>query len=671
MSELKLAVPAPASTRPSTGHRADIQGMRAIGVLTVMAFHAGLPVAGGYVGVDIFFVISGFVIAAMLQREWATHGRIRFGRFYLRRFLRLTPALAVMVAVTMVAFLFVPLPQAAHDAGAWTGMAAVALGANYMIARQSGDYFGASAETNPLLHTWSLSVEEQFYLGFPLMLAVAWFVAHRRRAAWIPLLVVSLVALASFAAMVMGALGMAPERGEWLFEFYSPLTRAWEFAAGALVALLWDRLVIGRRLTLALSVAAVLLLGWALFGFTATTPFPSGLTLVPVMAAVALLLVGPSSLLGRMLSTRGMVRVGDWSYSLYLWHWPLIVAAAALWPEHPWVKVLALVATFVPAYLSYRYLETPLRALRVDSVGGFAKVAAALLIPAVLASGLLLVAARSQFWNAEVRAVRADAGPKHGGCHDLTKPLTDEGRAAECTQNADDGGQPVYLVGDSNAQHFVEGVALAAKGVGRPFVTSTGNSCPLVDVTVTNLAKPSATAPCRDFVDATLKYLSAAPEGDVIISNSDQYLTEDGFIVDGIDASGATALEEGLEATVVRLTEAGHRVTLVQTIPHWISTDDRREGCVFSALGAECPFALTVAEAESRQEVIRNVVEEVALKTSSRLLDPWTVLCRDGECAWQGPGFDRYRDATHITVRQSEDLAPFFESALSGAGAHR
>ena len=163
----------PPETRKRS-RRTDIQGLRAVAVLMVVAFHAGLPFPGGFVGVDVFFVISGFVITGMVLRERRATGRIRFGQFYLRRFKRLTPALALVVAVTVTASAAVLSPLGTQQTAAKTGIGAMLLAANVVIARTTGGYFDADAATNPLLHTWTLSVEEQFYLAFPALIALGW-----------------------------------------------------------------------------------------------------------------------------------------------------------------------------------------------------------------------------------------------------------------------------------------------------------------------------------------------------------------------------------------------------------------------------------------------------------------------------------------------------------------
>lgn len=324
--------------------RLDIQGLRAVAVLMVVAYHAGLPLPGGFVGVDVFFVISGFVITAMLQREWEAHGRIRFGTFYLRRVKRLTPALALMVSVTVLLSTLFLSPLGAQQATAQTAVGAMLIVANAVIARTTGDYFDAPAETNALLHTWSLSVEEQFYLVFPVLLAVSWLFARRLRVRWVPVAVSAGVAAFSLAVAVMVSRGLEVEKGEMLVGFYGPLTRVWEFAAGALLALAPAVLAARSRcLGLAQGVAGAILLVASLALISGDTPFPGLWTLLPVVGTALLIRSGGRGdhVIARGLRSAPMVRVGDLSYSIYLWHWPFIVFAAALWPRSALAPVMA------------------------------------------------------------------------------------------------------------------------------------------------------------------------------------------------------------------------------------------------------------------------------------------------------------------------------------------
>ena len=307
---------------PQTHRRPDIQGMRAIAVLVVVAFHAGLPVPGGFVGVDTFFVISGFVITAMLNRQWQQSGGIKFGSFYLRRFKRLTPALALMIAVTTVLSVLFLSPLGPQQAAGQTAIGAMMLVANFVIATTTGGYFTPKADTNPLLHTWSLSVEEQFYLVFPALMLFGWMLTRSRRCSTPlgPLLIVAGIGVLSFALAATSSDGVSIPGFQRVLGFYSPVTRVWEFAAGALLALvftLWRPT--SGRLCNALGIIGLALVIGSVLGINERTPFPGVWTLLPVTGTMLVILAGThaSGPVFRALSTRPMVRIGDWSYSIY------------------------------------------------------------------------------------------------------------------------------------------------------------------------------------------------------------------------------------------------------------------------------------------------------------------------------------------------------------------
>lgn len=362
----KTSGPPPGTAEAERQHwRPDIQGLRAIAVLAVVAFHAGLPVPGGFTGVDVFFVISGFVIAAMLQREWRTRESLSLRTFYWRRFARLTPALALMVAVTVVLAALLLSPLGPQQTTAYTALGAMALIANFVITWTTGNYFAAPASANPLLHTWSLSVEEQFYLVFPSLLLLGWVVGRRWRRLPMAAGIVALVFVVSFGAALIGSyVGVGPRTG-WLIGFYGPLSRAWEFSAGALLVLVPWRAISGRLaavLRVVGTVAGWLLLVVSFWVINENTPFPGAWTLAPVIGTSLLIGVGSSAPRpSRILANSPMTYVGDRSYSIYLWHWPFIVLSIAVWPSVSWVPFIAAVVSFAPALASYRWLEAPVR----------------------------------------------------------------------------------------------------------------------------------------------------------------------------------------------------------------------------------------------------------------------------------------------------------------------
>ncbi|MCV7095508.1 acyltransferase family protein [Mycobacterium kubicae] len=387
---------------PGDNRRFDIQGLRAVAVLLVVAYHGGFPVPGGFVGVDVFFVISGFVITGMIDREHRATGRFKFGRFYLRRFKRLTPALSLMVGVTMVLAFCLLSPFVIQQVTAQTGMGAMLLVANFAIAQNTGGYFDAAAELNPLLHTWSLSVEEQFYLVFPAILLLGWVLTQRghRRVPW-TIVLVSAAALISFSLAMAGPDALGSSSAKFLVGFYGPVSRAWEFGAGALLAYSTTRFALGsdRRAQYLAWLGAALLVASAWF-INGHTPFPGPWTTLPVVGTLFVIAAGThqTPVVTRVLALPAVVKIGDWSYSIYLWHWPFRVFADHLWPEVPYAVPLATTLSIVPAVASYRWLEQPFRRLPPQSRSRTTALIAAVLCPSLLLAAGLHVGA-NDYWK--------------------------------------------------------------------------------------------------------------------------------------------------------------------------------------------------------------------------------------------------------------------------------
>ncbi|MFJ5234972.1 acyltransferase family protein [Kitasatospora sp. NPDC088391] len=328
--------------------RPDIEGLRAVAVLAVLAFHAAVPgFAGGFVGVDVFFVISGYLITGLLRTETANNGRVRLGEFYSRRARRLLPSAAVVLAVVAVlgALLTAPLRRADLERDVLASALSVA---NWRFIAEQTDYLAAGRDPSALLHFWSLAVEEQFYLLWAPLLALAARWAWRRR---------TLLGL----TLLLGAgsfwLSLHWSAGAYL----STPTRAWQFAAGAVIALLPVHRIprLARELLGIGGMAAVLA---CVLLYDGRTPYPGTAALVPTLGTAAIVLAGEQHLVGRALSLRAPRAIGRLSYNLYLWHWPVLVLAEAHWGTLHWgVKVALTAAAALPALAALRWLEQPLR----------------------------------------------------------------------------------------------------------------------------------------------------------------------------------------------------------------------------------------------------------------------------------------------------------------------
>lgn len=334
-------------------YRADIDGLRALAVLPVLFYHAGVPgFAGGFVGVDVFFVISGYLICGMIDAD-ITNGSFSLARFYKRRILRILPALFVMFLVTSVLSGTYLLPVELEDYSKSLA-SAVLSGSNLYFAATAG-YFDGPAETKPLLHTWSLGVEEQFYLVVPLLMLLAYrFVRKRGK------LLFALAAVASFAAAFV-----VSYRNE-TFVFYLTPFRAWELALGGLLSIGFFPAPRGEPAKNFCGIVGLVLLLGVIFVGSPSAPLLLMTSLATLGAALVIASSeGGTSIVGRLLSLRPLLFVGLISYSLYLWHWPLIVfertdGVFSLGTAGS-TKLALIAASFGIAYLSWQYIETPFR----------------------------------------------------------------------------------------------------------------------------------------------------------------------------------------------------------------------------------------------------------------------------------------------------------------------
>ena len=336
----------------ATAYRPDIDGLRAFAVVSVVLFHLDVGIVkGGYIGVDVFFVISGYLITGILQSE-IDAGQFSILRFYDRRIRRIFPALFVVILATAVAAVFLFFPPEIHDFA--SSVIATTLFSSNMYFMMVTDYFVASADSNPLLHTWSLAVEEQYYIVFPFLLYSLRALRQRH-----VVLVIGALAIASFTLSVVLV------STHQVAAFYLAPSRAWELLIGALLALKAFPKVQRTWLREALAVLGFALIVAGCLRFYRNMPFPGALALAPCMGAALLIQAGAAgqTLIGRFISARPIIFIGVISYSLYLWHWPIIVFFQ-LW----WVKPIGgaevlgvFLVSCAAATLSWHFIERPFR----------------------------------------------------------------------------------------------------------------------------------------------------------------------------------------------------------------------------------------------------------------------------------------------------------------------
>lgn len=459
--------------------RRDVQGLRAVAVVAVLLFHANVPISGGFLGVDIFFVISGFVITQMLLDEVERAGKVNVRLFFLKRFLRLAPPLALVSTVTVLVVYLLLTPSSSHAETAQTAIGASLIAANVVIAQISGAYFGGAPESNALLHSWSLAVEEQFYLLFPLVIVVAWVIGQRSRHSWMIWVSVALAVsgLVSFASTQVNTF-FDLSWGQFLFGYYSPLTRAWEFVIGAAAYLGVRNRAIPAKLSTFLSIAGLAMVVIAVTTITKESQTPGFSTLIPTLGTALLLIGGttPGHVVSKALSTKAMVRVGDWSYSIYLWHWPAIFVAARIWPDSSIATSVAGAASIALAWISWRFVETPFRRYPAQPSLQRVGTAGALVLVPILVSSLFL-SSQENYWRwLDQTGVMPVAHPGDTGfaefveftnarsipCEWIKTSAVGLERAYEvidCRQSAAPGPAEIAIIGDSHGTHLFLGLS--------------------------------------------------------------------------------------------------------------------------------------------------------------------------------------------------------------------
>lgn len=665
----------------SSHRRPDIQGLRAIAVIVVIAFHAGFPMPGGFIGVDVFFVISGFVITSLLYREWASSHRIRVFQFFKRRFFRLTPALAVLVSVTVVISIFILSPFGTQQSAAITGTGAMLFLANVAIAFNSGDYFSPNAAHNPLLNTWSLSVEEQFYILFPLILFLAWrFGKHHGRSQLFAFVTIALLAIISFGIALMASLGWSPSPGAALVGFYSPVTRAWEFAAGALLFLVTNRAMQKRQLlSMILSMVGAILLIVSVFSISEKTPFPGLWTLLPVTATLLLIWSGEIGYgpINAVLCSKPLSYVGDRSYSLYLWHWPLIVFAAILWPENGWVILGALALSLPISWASYQYVEQPLRHRTGIRRSHLIGIVVLFVAPPIALSQLLGFGARNDWGSDRITEARVTSEEIRqlfrGECVDDASIGGNNRRAAEdCILNPDASGAPIFLVGDSNSIIYSEVLLLVAEELNRPLYISASALCPFIDIYRKSDRGVNSDKACREYYETTLNYITSQGEGTVVIAESSGYWYESNLEIE----SGSThfnlrvnepsqVLKSGLRSTISSLEQAGLSVFLLTPNFQFFENVSAERCSNIGLLQSSCPSSVPQSTAEPMQFQAKNDVISVANETRSPYIDVSEIQCPQEICAPTSAGLPVYMDSSHMSPKLLTKLEAQFLDKFS------
>ncbi len=694
--------------RRSTGFRADIQGLRAVAVLLVVLDHADVPgLSGGYVGVDVFFVISGFLITGQLLSRLERTGTVGFAPFYAGRMRRLLAPAALVIVATVVASRIwdtVFRTQAVVTDGVFAALSAL----NWRLAWNGVQYLNAGAPPSPLQHLWSLAVEEQFYLLWPVLILLTGRLARLRRSrVGVPAVlavVLGVVVLASLTASVRQS-GPNPP-----FAYFGLHTRAWELAVGALLAVAAPRLQArplpgqhgsgqhgsgqhgsGQRTASAVAgLGLVAVLGAGVL-FTERTTFPGWAALLPVLGTAAVIGGGcrhEHSPTARVLGTRPMRFVGDVSYSWYLWHWPVVVLApVALGHSLTWPQLTLLAAGALGlAALTWALVEQPCRRSRWPRRAWLA------IGPAITASTLacLLVvwaslpslagtgtAARLDLTGADPaailqRALRHALAPAPVPAN-LTPPLPDsladqpasssDGCHADylavqqgpCVYGDPQGSANVVLVGDSHAQQWLPALDQLGRQQGWRVVAWTKGSCPMADLPFYNSGLRREYRECDTWRALTLARVQALHPALVLLGQAD---FDVGQQYDNQRWALATV------AALRSLADTGAAVGYLRDTPFPPSPP---RDCLASHMqdAAACAFAAGSAETVRGR---RGSLAAALHAADVPALDPWPWLCADGRCPVVVDDVLVYRDAAHLSATYARRLVPLLRGWLDDSG---
>jgi peptidoglycan/LPS O-acetylase OafA/YrhL len=668
-----------------------VQGLRAIAVLAVVLYHFWpARFSGGYVGVDIFFVISGFLITAHLMRELTVSGTVRLGQFWARRARRLLPAsLLVLLFCALVAMSPYLTPTSALPNEVREILASTFYVENWYLALNSADYLNHGGDPTTVQHYWSLSLEEQFYVMWPLIMllaawiAVKWFRGSRRRAVIIAL---GVVTAASFVFCVIFTItNPAPA-------YFVTFGRMWQFGVGAMVALIPALRVRNAIGSFVLGWAGIAVLVFVIFRFDGQTPFPGYAAALPTLGAAAVLAASNTRRWWyptRLLSIRPAQFVGDISYSLYLWHWPLIIIAPSVpfWGLTIYHRVALLGLCFVLAWLTKRFVEDPARGWKVLTsrparvtlwsslaamlvVAGTAGVAWAINAPAYNDGVRAIQELRENPPDCFGAAVVLDAGCEGTDFGDTILPApgfagvdrpTDErcfvqlndSRPVSCefgSEAAD--ATRIALVGDSHAYQLLSTFQRMADENGWHLVTYFKGACPW---NTTPLSTPGAFgAACTEWRDGVRSAL-AGSDLDAVFTAA---IATTPYASAGYDSPHEAAVA-GYRDAWAEVLDRGIPVVTVVDNPVW-ETDPNK--CLRTRAMSECdgPRAdLLVAD-----DPLRDAATGLDGVT---LLDFTDVFCDDSTCFPVVGGANVYRDQDHLTVTFTDTLTPWYTEALTDA----
>ena len=641
----------------TTTRRNDIQGLRAIAVLLVVFYHSNLIFHGGFIGVDVFFIISGYVIMKSLLAEYAKTSTISVRKFMARRVRRLLPASSAVVIFTLIGSLFIFSPFSEHKQISLTSLSSTFFSANlYFILQNSY----SALINNPFRHMWSLGVEEQFYIY--LICSIAYLLKQKSiKISFSRKLLIFLIAtsIISFVLNLLFSSGIQLLPLPTRIAFFSPLTRIWELQLGVLIAFIPIQSIRSKSFKYSgdlLAGIGLVLIFWSGFTFNSFMQFPGMIALIPTTGSLLLILASPNSrFIGNLLSVRPLRIIGDLSYSWYLWHWPLIVFSEALFPGSRSALLLAGFGSIIPAFISYQFIENRFRSSGSSREVSPTRIAFVSLSVQFLCAVALIVGATTTYGMRKPVAEGAnDSWAFAHECQMTELPFPIE----KCSHLVKQSRGTVLLIGDSQAGSISDGVLSATKSLNLDFVVWYNDGCPI-------FPRPTEErSDCPDYQKSIPEVISTVEPDLIIVANKSSLYGIGGVQHGGLSIKNQDdSIPDTYSETIQMWTKGIHEIFQTEVFSNskilyfqQVPTSKPISPTLIRRSQSNSSFDLSFSS--NRNQIVKEERQVLEGFANIEIFDPAETLCPNERCSTSVNGSLLYSDENHLSPFGAEFMSP-------------
>ena len=629
-------------------YRGDIQGLRGISVLLVVFYHTNLLFKGGFIGVDVFFVISGYVIMSSLLNEYQNHNAISLKNFVSRRINRLLPASTIVVVFTLLASIFIFSPFSEQGQIAGTSISSTFFSANLYFVLQNSY---SALINNPFRHMWSLGVEEQFYIFLILSITLIFRFSRNKKSIQNRILGFTIATgLISFAANLIFAAGIRILPLPTRIAFFSPLTRIWELQIGVIAAFVSTKYLhqIKQSLTAEFfAVCGIALIFFSALTFNSFTAFPGPYALGPTLGGLGVVLfANRTRFVSPLLSSKPLRYLGDVSYSWYLWHWPLIVFCQILAPGNKPLLVLSGFLSVIPAAISYHFIENRFRQRNRQNPTFPFKTLSVSIASQVLIACLVFVGASTAYGlQLQTLTGATSSWAYQAGCQ-ATDPIFP---LDKCLVKSPDATKTILLIGDSQAGSISDGVKAASETLGVNFAVWYNDGCPV-------FPRPTLErGDCEPFLNALPNLIARLSPSVIIVANKSTLYTTGGAQRGGLTIAKSDgqlpktyseSIEMWIKGLQIQFSSApfkSEQILLVQQVPPskpvspTLINRNRNN------------YTFNIDSDQDRNQLIKDEFSSLSGFTNMTFLDPAQTICPKGSCVVAENGQTIYSDEFHLS----------------------